>query len=74
MPPPDGSRLVFEGNALNSYYARNGKMALKIIFKKVFTFYFLCDIIPFAHARFSGYGVNPFGVITCRILGSEANI
>ena len=68
------SRLVFEGNALNSYYARKTEMASKIIFKKVFTFYFLCVIIPFAHARFSGYGVNPVGVITCRILGSEANI
>ena len=48
----------FEGKALNSYYARKAKMASKIIFKKVFTFYFLCDIIRFARARFSDFGVN----------------
>jgi len=48
--------------------------AYKINFKKVFTFAILYDIIPFAHARFSGCGVNLSEVITCRILGFEANI
>jgi len=72
----DGSRLVFlRKQTLSIHSMQNStNWAVKIIFKKLFTSRFLYDIIRFAHARFSGCGVNLNEVFTCRFLGSEANI
>ena len=53
---------------------RRRKSGIEINFKKVFTKRKCCDIIASANARYSGCGVNLFEVITCRILGAEANI
>lgn len=61
-------------NSSGIIYKKYSMRDRKIIFKKVFTSENVYDIIPFAHARFSDSGVNPDGVFTCRILGSEANI
>ena len=75
LPPADGNRLVFFGKTVPIIIlCRRRKSGIEINFKKVFTNRFCCDIIPFANARYSGCGVNLFEVITCRILGAEANI
>lgn len=42
-------------------------------FKKLFTTQIIYDIIHFACARFSGFGVNLNEVFTCRFPGCEAN-